>query len=125
MSNIKIIPHSGNEISHPNCVLVHTYPKPTDSSISLASVEHIVTDFDSEGRIENACLVKIVNEQPISYEQAVALAKRYAENRDVPVVLVVRDAVDNGDCETGLWVTLTDTIVLNKDYHNSVTNHTD
>ena len=122
MSNIRIIPHSGNEIPYPNCVVVHTYPKPTDNSILLASVEHILADFNSEGRIDNAWPIHIVNAQPISHDQAMTLAMRYAEHNDVPVILVVQDALGNGDHNNNrLSVTATGTIVLGKDYHNSVT----
>ena len=120
MSDIKIIPHSGSELPHPNCLLVYTYPKPTDHSITLTTVEHILASFGPDGCIENVCPKRIVNAQPISHDAAMALAIDYAEDRSIPVILVVEDGPGNAEDDNGLWVTATGTIVLSKDYHKSV-----
>ncbi len=120
MPDIKIISHSGSEVSYPNCLLVHTYPEPKDHSITLTTVEHILSSFDPDGCLENVCPIRIVNAQPISHDEAMELAMHYAEDHSIPAILVVEDDPGDAEDKNDLGVTASGTIVLSKDYHKSV-----
>lgn len=47
----------GNEISEPNVVTVHSYPKPRDKTITLATIEHT---YESGSRSATFKVLKLV-----------------------------------------------------------------
>ena len=122
MPEIKTISHSENALLYQNCVWVHTYPKPTDNSITLACIEHRFENANSDYDTDDSRATRvIVDAQPMSHERAMDLATYYAKDKGVPLILVTQD-------KGGVRVTdivQTNTVVLDKNYPEWVKGHWD
>ena len=60
---------------------VHTYPKTTDPSVTLALVIAC-----HQGAPDQVTWTKIVDKEPMSHEEAMAKAKEYAEEASIEVI---------------------------------------
>ena len=80
LAEIQVRPYEFQQIEDPNYLKVHTYPRPTDRTVRLALVEWIA------GRSGDLACKRLVNRKPISHEDAMAYAKRFAEEFEVPVI---------------------------------------
>ena len=113
MPEVKTISHSENGLLYQNCVLVHTYLKPTDNSIALARIEHRFENANSDNDTDDFRTTHvIVDARPMSHEHAMDLATYYAKDKGVPLILVMQD-------KGGMRVTdivQTNTVVLDEDY---------
>ena len=66
--------------SCPNSIEVCTYRKPLDNSVILANIAHVSLGSSDMTRRP------IVTAEPMSHDEAMALATAYAEAHSVPVV---------------------------------------
>ncbi len=83
--NVEIIHRSGDEISHPNCLVVAPYQQTPNSRKLLATIEHFRTNDDPAGF---PWKILPVTEQGLPLKEAMDLALSYAESNGVPAILV-------------------------------------
>jgi len=91
-TGVTVVPRAGNEIPHPNCLVVEPYRDAARGDRLLASVEHY-------REIENATgfpwrIVPIANE-PLGFKDAMELAMTYAKRHAVPVIVVNHDGMSS------------------------------
>jgi len=67
-------------IKDPRYLKVHTYPRPTDRTVRLALIEWI------EGGATDVTYKRLISRKPMSHDDAMAYAKRFAEQFDVPLI---------------------------------------
>ena len=83
-----VLPRTGNEISYPNCLVVDTQPSAASGTTVLASIDHFV---EREGRGGFPWEIKQITDQMLPFSEAMDLAKQYAREHQVPVILVNQD----------------------------------
>ena len=82
-------------------VHVRTCPDPNDDTITLATIQRITEMLAQSERSKPAQRVKtLVEEQPMSPDTAVVLAKCYAERKQIPVVYAETDDTQAEDTQT-------------------------
>jgi hypothetical protein len=64
---------------------VHTYSDPEDDTLTLATIERI-TDKTAEATSTTTRVRMLIERQRMSPDAALALATRYAERKQIPVV---------------------------------------
>lgn len=77
---VKIRTFEFQPIKDPCYLKVHTYPRPTDRTVRLTLIEW-VADGASDGSYK-----RLVNRKPMSHDDAMAYAKRFAEKFEVPLI---------------------------------------
>ena len=77
-SEIQILPFEFQPIKDASYLKVHTYPRPTDRTVRLALIEWIEDGYVTYQRL--------VNRKPMSHNDAMEYAKRFAEKFEVPVI---------------------------------------
>lgn len=104
-ASVVVLPRSGNEIPHPNCLVVEPYHDGARGDRLLASVEHY-----QEVASPNGFPWKIlpVNNEPLSFKDAMNLAMAYAKRQGVPIILVNHEGLSSPSERQQ-----TDTAVLN------------
>ena len=122
MSDIKTISQSGNRIPILDCMVVRTYPKSTDDTVTLANIEHRFENaYPDDDTVITRTTRVIVDARPMSHEHAMDLATCYAKDNDIPVIIVMQD-------KDGLRLTDSifldaDTVALGEEYRVWVTEH--
>ena len=71
----------------PDSIEVHTYPKPTDPSTRIASIQRTRVDAGSKSMV----VTDIVDRQPMSHADAMQRAIDFAQNHGVPVIFERKD----------------------------------
>lgn len=79
-SRIRIRPFEFQPIEDASYLKVRTYPRPTDRSVRLGLIEWVTARTGPAG-----CRL-LVNRKPMSHDDAMAYAKRFAEKFLVPVI---------------------------------------
>ena len=76
-----------------NFLRVHTFRHPQDEGLTLATLEHLFYGPDPArgGRAGWQCSTVVENE-PLSREDAMFIARSYAEEMDIPVIYEAHDA---------------------------------
>ena len=75
---------------------VRTVPHPDDDTMTLATIERITEKFRAAEPSEPTAKVKtLVQEQPMSPDTAVGLARCYAERKNIPVIFAETDEQAN------------------------------
>ncbi len=122
MSDIKTISQSGNRIPILDCMVVRTYPKPTDDTVTLANIEHRFENaYPDDETVTTRTTRVIVDARPMSHEHAMDVATCYAKDNDIPVIIVMQDK--DGLRLTDSIILDADTVVLGEDYGVWVTKH--
>jgi hypothetical protein len=71
---------------------VRTIPHPDDNTMTLATIERITEKLRASQPSEPTVRVKtLVQEQPMTPDTAVGLARRYAERKHIPVIYAETD----------------------------------
>ena len=83
------------ECQTPDYVRVRTYVAPEDDTVTLATIQRFIEKTDGE----DWKVRTLIEEQPMSPDEALGLATRYAERKNIP--LVVRDAEQGQSTESG------------------------
>ena len=76
-------------VSEPDYVRVHVCPDPSDDTVMLATIERITAFGSREAALRKKapCQVRpLVVNQRMSEEDALALARRYAEHKNISVI---------------------------------------
>ncbi|HEX9877188.1 MAG TPA: hypothetical protein VGC50_11100 [Gammaproteobacteria bacterium] len=89
---VRVLQRSGNEIPYPNCLVVEPYRENDTGMELLATVEHFVQLKDPTGF---PWQISAVSRGPLSFEEAMNLAKAYADRKQVPIILVNHDALSS------------------------------
>jgi len=92
MLDAEVIPWSGAEIHHSNCLVVNTHRDPPDGPTVLATVDHYVKQENQGGF---PWKILRVTEEPTSFIAAMNLAAKYAREQNVPVILVNSDGLSS------------------------------
>lgn len=74
-------------------VRVHTYSDPEDDTITFATIERVIEKpvSDDVPRPTLAKRIKtLIMRAPMTLDEALGLAKRYAEHKEIPVVYAER-----------------------------------
>ena len=104
-AGVTVLPRSGNEIPHPNCLVVEPYREAARGDVLLATVEHYQ-------EVENPAgfpwKIIPVNKEPLAFKDAMELAMAFAKRHAVPVILVNHDGLSSAAERQQ-----TDTAVLN------------
>jgi hypothetical protein len=73
-------------------VRVHTCSDPSDDTVTLATIERVVEKASAESRAKAPKRVKtLIMRRPMSPDEALGLATRYAERKKIPVVYADQD----------------------------------
>ncbi len=92
---IQIIPrYDESDITHPNCLVVAPHLDPEYGPILFANVEHYLENKDSTGFPWE---IVLLTEEPLRLKAAVDVALKYAEENDVPVILINQDGFSTAD----------------------------
>ena len=83
--DIQVIPRYNDDISHPNCLIVDPYRKTAHGPTIMATVEHYLWKKDSTGFPWT--IVKLTAEALV-LKAAMEAALKYAEDNNVPVILL-------------------------------------
>ncbi len=87
--SIQIIPrYDESDINHPNCLVVAPFLDPAYGPILFANVEHY---RESRSPTGFPWEIVLLTENPLRLKDAVEVALRYAEDNDVPVILINQD----------------------------------
>jgi hypothetical protein len=105
IAGVTVMPRSGNEIPHPNCLVVEPYRDTARGGELLASVEHYQ---EVENPTGFPWKILPINREPMAFKRAMELAMAYAKRQNVPVILVNHDGLSSADERQQ-----TDTVVLN------------
>jgi hypothetical protein len=91
-AGVTVVPRNGNEIPHPNCLVVEPFRDAAHGDRLLANVEHYL-------EIENPTgfpwRIVPVNNEPLSLTDAMELAMAYATKQAVPVIVVNHDGMSS------------------------------
>lgn len=91
-SGVTVVPRNGNELPHPNCLVVEPSRDPHSGDRLLASVEHF-------REVENPSgfpwRITPVNNEPLGFKEAMELAMAYAKRHAVPVIVVNHDGMSS------------------------------
>jgi len=68
-----------------NAIQVHTYPSPKAPGICIATITH---DYQSGQKKVTFCT--IVDKKAMSHEEAMVIAREYAEENDIPRIYELR-----------------------------------
>lgn len=82
--------HSAETVAEPDYLRVQVAPDPADDTVTLATIERITAWGSEEAamRKKTACQVRpLVVNRPMSQEDALVLAKLYAEHKNIALVL--------------------------------------
>lgn len=87
--SIQIIPrYDESDINHPNCLVVAPFLDPAYGPILFANVEHYLENKSPTGFPWE---INLLTDQPLRLKDAVDTALRYAEDNNVPVILINQD----------------------------------
>ena len=90
--DVKVLPWSGSEIHHANCLVVNPHRDPPDSPTLLATVDHFL---EQEGQTGFPWKILPVIAEPTQFQAAMDIAAEYAREHDVPVILVSQDGLSS------------------------------
>jgi len=82
---VQIIHRVGNEVAHPNCLVVSPYRENTETTELLATVEHFIKHQDPSGF---PWKIVPITQSGVILKTAMVLALDYASKNDIPVILV-------------------------------------
>ncbi len=86
---VQIIPrYDESDITHPNCLVVAPFRDPSYGPILFANVEHYLESKEATGFPWE---ITLLTEEPLRLKDAVDAAVDYAEENDVPVILINQD----------------------------------
>ncbi len=77
-------------VAEPDYLRVHVAPDPDDDTVTLATIERITAWGSEEAALRKKCAQQVrplVVNCPMSPEDALVLAKRYAEHKNIGLVL--------------------------------------
>jgi len=91
-ASVVVLPRSGNEIPHPNCLVVEPYTDGARGDQLLASVEHYQEVANPSGF---PWKILPVNNEPLAFKDAMNLAMAYAKRQGVPIILVNHEGLSS------------------------------
>ena len=92
---VQIIPrYDESDITHPNCLVIAPYRDPSYGPLLFANVEHYLKSTDPTGFPWEIILL---TQEPLRLNAAVDLAVKYAEENDVPVILINQDGFSTAE----------------------------
>ena len=91
---IQIVTRYDDVITHPNCLVVAPYLDPAYGPILFANVEHYLENKNPTGFPWEIILL---TDNPLRLKDAVDTAMRYAEDNNVPVILINQDGFSTAD----------------------------
>ncbi len=72
--------------TEPNFLRLHTYSRPSEPDIRLASLEHMSYEPPSDGGSSGWSCQTIVDGEAMSKEDALFIARTYAKENHIPVI---------------------------------------
>ena len=88
---VKIVPESeAQELASGDYVRVSTENDPDDDTVTLATIQRFVDKQHVEDAKPPRIVKTLVLKQPMSTAEALGLATRYAERKNIPVVYTDR-----------------------------------
>jgi len=90
--NVTVVPRTGNEIPHPNCLVVEPYRDRAHGDHLMATVEHYIEVENSTGF---PWRITPVTNEPLAFKDSMALAMSYAQQHGVPVIVVNHDGMSS------------------------------
>lgn len=91
-NGVTVVPRNGNELPHPNCLVVEPSPDPSNGDRLLAFVEHY---REVENPTGFPWRILPVNNEPLAFKEAMDLAMAYAQRHAVPVIVVNHDGMSS------------------------------
>ena len=85
---VEIIPRYGDDISHPNCLVVAPFRKTEHGPTIMATVEHYFENPEPGGF---PWTIKPVTPEPLVLKIAMETALSFAEDNNIPVIFLNQD----------------------------------
>lgn len=85
---VKIVPEgSSGENAGSDYVRVSTCCDPLDDTVTLATIQRFVIKLQNDAAEAKLHVKTLVLRQPMSTDEALGFARRYAERKNIPVIL--------------------------------------
>ena len=85
---VKIVPEGcSGELNGSDYLRVSTCSDPQDDTVTLATIQRFVVKLRNEAAEARLHVKTLVLRQPMSTDEALGFATRYAERKNIPVIL--------------------------------------